>query len=817
MKNKFYNHDYVGFYESMYDFKPIQNKDLSQNKIYKTKTDYMQSIAYGVADFETQVMTEQSKQQLQEIKQQLTDGVEVDFDLINECQAEVVCGFFTLWNEEELGNVYLQRDIFNFIHTLMSLPYRLVYLDFHNLAFDGQFIISGLNQMGFECIHDDFDFENNKAIKNNVKVGKNVKECDMIDKCYKLSVRKGQWYELSIYWIDEIKIKNKVYRVQRQIRCYDSFKVITTSLENAVKSYTGIVTPDKKGWDYSKHYDRDIPFTERELSYIKFDSLAYLCLMYEVRDRQGITKKTASGYAFSQFKSQIFEELEKFFETGEITADYMTSSDCQNLYNYYKSTGNVKAFVNQVFNSVLMQDYPITVYKDLFQSYKGGYTAFNKWIYEQAIKDGKKYGITFDYNSLYPSVMSETEKLSQLIGSDVLYPFGSPLRGYGNYENNPHYQSGEYPCVIAKITIFDFKIKDNHVPTLRTSEYPVRVDTREYLSENVDKNGDKFTITTWKTDKEIADIKERYECKIIVKYYYLFKGTKDIFKSFINKHYMAKQTSKGVKRNVAKLILNSTYGKFGTNLMSTIDFPIIDNGKIKIEHIRDGFDSPVEDYSNENYNVAIASFITTYARLALFKVVDLLLEKGFSPVYQDTDSIHLLFKDMKELKEMVKLLTDLDVVDINNSGERMLLKCEGLFTDGKYLGAKKYVENINKNLLIKEVLECQTSEELEELIRQDQKLEYYCAGLSTKDLIKHYECFEICQNPKEIKQMWEQGKLYYEPLVNGTIVNPHLYYDKDLKYPVKGAFLRNVKKTVSGGVLIEHNIFIVTPKLTFSF
>ena len=41
--------------------------------------------------------------------------------------------------------------------------------------------------------------------------------------------------------------------------------------------------------------------------------------------------------------------------------------------------------------------------------------------------------------------------------------------------------------------------------------------------------------------------------------------------------------------------------------------------------------------------------------------------------------------------------------------------------------------------------------------------------------------------------------------------------DKDLKYPVKGAFIRNVKKTVSGGVLIEHNIFIVTPKLTFSF
>ena len=817
MKNKFYNHDYVGFYESMHDFKPIQNKDLSKNKIYKTKMDYMQSIAYGVADFETQVITEQSKQQLQEIKQQIINGDDVDFDLINECQTEVVCGFFALWNEEELGNVYLQRDIFNFIHTLMSLPYRLVYLDFHNLAFDGQFIISGLQQLGFECIHDNFDFENNKAIKNNIKVGKNVKECDMVDKSYKLSVRKGQWYELSIYWIDDIKIKNKVYRVQRQIRCYDSFKVITTSLENAVKSYTGITTPDKKGWDYSKHYDRDIPFTKKELSYIKFDSLAYLCLMYEVRVRQGITKKTASGYAFLQFKSQIFEELEKFFETGEITADYMASNDCQNLYNYYKSTGNCKAFVNQVFSSVLMQDYPLTVYKDLFQSYKGGYTAFNKWIYEQAIKDGKKYGITFDYNSLYPSVMSETEKLSQLIGSDVLYPFGSPLRGYGNYENNPHYQSGEYPCAIAKITIFDFKIKDNHVPTLRTSEYPVRVDTREYLTENVDKNGNKFTITTWKTDKEIADIKERYECKILVKYYYLFKGTKDIFKSFINKHYLAKQTSKGVKRNVAKLILNSTYGKFGTNLMSTIDYPIIDNGKIKIEHIRDEFEEPVEDYSTENYNVAIASFITTYARLALFKVVDLLLEKGFSPVYQDTDSIHLLFKDMKELKEMVKLLIDLDVIDINNTGDRLLLKCEGLFTEGKYLGAKKYVENINKNLTIKEVLECQTIEELEIKIRQEQKLEYYCAGLSTKDLIKYYDCFEICKNPKEIKQLWEQGKLYYEPLVNGVIVNPHLYYDKDFNYPVKGAFLRNVKKTVSGGVLIEHNIFIVTPKLTFSF
>lgn len=817
MKNKFYTSDYVGFYESMHDFKPIQNKDLSENKMYKNKTEYNESVAYGVADFETQVLTDESREQLKELNQSLFNSDDIDFDLINNCKAEVVCGFFTLWNEEELGNVYLQRDIISFINTLMSLPYRLIYLDFHNLAFDGQFIISGLNQMGFKCIHDDFDFENNEVVKNKVKVGKNVKAENMVDKSYSLSVRKGQWYELSIYWIDEVKIKNKVYQVQRQIRCYDSYKVITTSLENAVKGYTGIITPDKKGWDYSKHYDRNVEFTDKELSYIKFDSLAYLCLMYEVRVVQGITNKTASGFAFGQFRKQTIEELERFFETGETTKDYLMSDECQRKYEFWKQRGNSKRFAYDFFNNTLMQEYPINVYNKLFKSYKGGYTAFNKWIYDNAVKENKRFGVTFDYNSLYPSVMSETEKLSQLLGFDVYYPFGSPIRGYGNYKFNEKYQSGEYSCVIAKIEILNFKLKNNHVPTLRaTTEDLLKVDTREYLSENIDKNGERFSIITWKTDKEIDDIKERYECRIIIREFYLFRGTKDIFKSFINKHYLAKQTSKGVKRNVSKLILNSTYGKFGTNLLSTIDFPIIENGKIKIDHIKDEFGCSVNDYSTENYNVAIASFITTYARLALFKVVDILLERGFSPVYQDTDSIHLLFKDMKELNGIVDTLTELDVLDFKNSGDRLLLKCEGFFTEGKYLGAKKYVENINKSLLIKDVIELEDIE-LESKIRENQNMEYYCAGLSTKDLIRHYEAFEICQNPKEIKKMWEDGKLYHEPFQNGAIVNPHLYYDKELKYPVKGAFIRNVKKTVSGGVIIEHNIFIVTPKLVFSF
>ena len=840
--NLFYNGEYVNFYQSINDLKYLKfetERDLSSCIKYPTKKAYMQSIAYGVGDFETKAINDKNRQELIDFNKTLESELEIDLELSSMAQkVDIVCGFFALWNQEFLGKIHLQRDGFHFLKMLMSLPYRKIYLDFHNLAFDGVFIIYHLEKMGFKNIHDDVC--DMKLIKSKVDMSEKAKEEFMQDKCYKLSVRKGQWYELSIYWVDDIKIKNKTYKVQRQIRLYDTLKITQISLEKSVEAYTGIESPDKKGWDYAKDYKRDVAFTKKELSYIKFDSLAYLCMAYEIRVNQGITNKTASGFAYSHFRSNIKKELEDFYNGIPSKIDFINSDECRELKYFYKNQEEIarqKMMDDEFFiprNSELDKSraFVATAYKkyvtpqltrDTFEELRLGYTGGHSWYNEEtclkAIEEGKNFGMVFDVNSLYPSVMSEVQSLEKLLGTEVYYPYGSPILSiYPDYESNKNYVKDKYPCSISKITISNAKIKSNKVPTLRTSKQSkYGINPRDYLKQTINVEGEKFSITTWKTNYEIEDIKMRYNCEITFHKTYLFRGTKNIFKSFVDINYQAKQTAKGVKRSVAKLILNSTYGKFGTNLISTVSYPVLEDDVLKLKTIKDDIGEDIEVYDEQSFNIALACFITTFARLTLFKVVDTLLERGFSPVYQDTDSCHIVFKDIDEMKGIIDTMMELNVLDVNNTGERMLWKLEGVFSNYKYVGPKKYYESINEDATIQQLLKIKSTSELEELINANKKEKYNCAGLSTKDLIVHNECFCVCSNSKEIKKMWDDGKLYYHELVRGQIVNPHLYYDEELKHMVKGAFLNKKKKSVNGGIVIETTIYIVTPKLLFGF
>ena len=107
-------------------------------------------------------------------------------------------------------------------------------------------------------------------------------------------------------------------------------------------------------------------------------------------------------------------------------------------------------------------------------------------------------------------------------------------------------------------------------------------------------------------------------------------------------------------RSIAKLALNSFYGKFvqKTNMKRTCYvteyeklynlltdrtkmikvFHILDEGMVAIEYVKSkGF---LE--INTNTNVIIASFCTTYARLKLWNVM---LKLGDCVTYHDTDSV----------------------------------------------------------------------------------------------------------------------------------------------------------------------------------
>jgi hypothetical protein len=119
--------------------------------------------------------------------------------------------------------------------------------------------------------------------------------------------------------------------------------------------------------------------------------------------------------------------------------------------------------------------------------------------------------------------------------------------------------------------------------------------------------------------------------------------TAPIFASFVSHYYKQKKESKGAKREIAKLYLNSLYGKFGQR--DVIDsYKIVDFDKT----IDSGLDSPlmigknVFEKSREHVRgyvnrVDIAAQITARARLHLYSMFK---QAGFGSVYYaDTDSI----------------------------------------------------------------------------------------------------------------------------------------------------------------------------------
>ena len=836
MKNKLYERftkgDYIGFYQAIESFSPIVETEIFETKKhnYTTKKAYEESKGYGVADFETTPINETNKQgfsrvrikELEETWGKLGDGrVLEELETIQHEVSPSEC-FISFWNEEELGNVYLKHDIYGFIHLLENLPYRQSFIDFHNLNFDGVFLMVGLNELGYQCLHDTFNEQTHQL--NKIKVSKTGKTV-IYDKCYTLSVRNGIYYELSIYLKENIQIKNKTYDFQKVIVIRDTFKITQNSLEKSVKAYTGIESPDKNGWDYSEVAKHGRTLTDLQKKYIKFDSLAYLCMSYEIRHTQGITNKSASGYAYQLYRESIRDEIRaitqnpKLIKTSKI--DIFRNEERQ-IKKWLKS-GKSDNQIRDMLYELLCPSFSEDVYSEIKNAYTGGHTYVNQTVLNQ-VGYYKKYGVVFDVNSLYPSVMSMIEELERLLGIDVYYPYGQPvLSKTSDFHNDSRYQNKTYPCAISEITVEFFKIRvvnnQELIPTLRTNKLTkYGIDSKTYLKESLTDDGKSFSIRCFKTAPEIDDIKKRYKCHITYHKSYLFKGSRNLFKDFVDEYYHHKQNAKGVKRQVAKLILNALYGKFGTNLKNTSQYPIYEEGKIRIVNVKNEYDLDYEYMDTEqSFNVAIASYITTYARLVLLTVVDKMLINGVSCVYQDTDSSHILFENKEELNKILDYLSEMNVLDKNNSGERMLWKMEGLFIDGVYIGAKKYSELINEEIKIEQILEIRNTHELEHYILQQGKRKYSCAGLSTKDNIRYLETFRLCENPKEIKTMFEQGLLYQNVKLNqgGKIVDPHLYYDKELTKPVVGAFLNKKKLTVLGGLVIEPKIFIITPHVRF--
>lgn len=260
----------------------------------------------------------------------------------------------------------------------------------------------------------------------------------------------------------------------------------------------------------------------------------------------------------------------------------------------------------------------LNIDKAIRVAYKGGFTFLND-IYKDRIIEN---GIVLDVNSLYPYVMREFD-----------YPIGEPIYYEGEYV-----QDDKCPLYI-QIFECEFEIKKDKIPCIQI-KHSLYFRENEYLKSS---GGDSVVLGLTNIDLKLFF--EQYNVKNI-KYLYGFKfhSYKGIFKNYIdywsNLKIEAVKNKNIVLKTISKLMLNSLYGKFGTQLEGRLKEPYLEDGVLKFKLL--------EKTEKMGYYIPVACFVTSYARRITIetsqKIQDYSIKKyGVSKyVYSDTDSIHTL-------------------------------------------------------------------------------------------------------------------------------------------------------------------------------
>lgn len=341
------------------------------------------------------------------------------------------------------------------------------------------------------------------------------------------------------------------------------------------------------------------------------------------------------------------------------------------------------------------------------KSYKGG------WCYLAKGKEKKLYkgGCTADVNSLYPSMMSSE--------SGNKYPIGKPQFWKGNYIPDKALHPTRFYFVRIKTRFF---LKEGYLPCIQIKRNPFYKAT-EWLETS--------DIYDYKTGKYLSEIRYRdgtvrpaeviltltmMDYELIKKHYELvdfeildgcyFLSIIGLFDEYIEKYKQIKLTSKGAKRELAKLFLNNLYGKMASNTDSSFKVAYLKEDSVL------SFKVVPENNKKPGY-IPIGSAITSYARNFTIKAAQEnyhgVNKRGF--IYADTDSIHC---DLPP--EEIKGIT---VHDKNFC----CWKLESQWDEGWFIRQKTYIEHI-------------TAENLNPV---QPHYEIRCAGMpqACKDLFTH--------------------------------------------------------------------------------
>ena len=299
---------------------------------------------------------------------------------------------------------------------------------------------------------------------------------------------------------------------------------------------------------------------------------------------------------------------------------------------------------------------PIELDADIRRSYKGGY------VYLKPEHKGRRglQGVTLDVNSLYPWALY-----------DNLLPWGYPIY----FEGFPD-QDLDYPLWILHLKC-TFDLKPGHLPTLQLKNNRRFIET-EYLTTSrgrIAGVSENDPVEMWLTNIDFQLLVDHYDIANFEPINgFRFKGRRDMFKPYIDYWMHIKETTTGALRQLAKLMLNSLYGKFAARTMSMTKIPALDPDDDIVSYTYSDLEARPPIYT------AVAAFTTAYARNKTIRSAQAVYDRF---IYADTDSLHLIGTEIPEGLEV-------------HPTKLGAWKNEGEFTDSKFIRAKTYMETTAK-------------------------------------------------------------------------------------------------------------------------
>ena len=430
-----------------------------------------------------------------------------------------------------------------------------------------------------------------------------------------------------------IEISSKVNNKNYTIKLVDSYTLLQSSLSELCKTFDTEVKKSVFPYDFVSKYNLFYVGNKPDIKYYnKIDIKSY----EEVHDNNWSLKEETIRYLENDLIS-LFNVIDEF--KRKIYINYHT-----HITRSLTISGlSMDIFLRRFYDKNIPLINKKSIYMDIKNSYFGGITEVYKPY-------GKKL-FYYDVNSLYPYAA-----LNPMPGLHCIYKY--------NINKN---------IVDCLDNLFGFYYCKINASDLYLGLLPVRKDGGIYMPLGY--------IEGWYFSEELK-FAYQHGYKIEILKGYEFNKSENVFNKYIEEFYKIKSTTTDeVMKSIAKSLLNNLLGRFGLNIDKSITelvsqeryYEILQYKPIKsVKYIGDkvlvthGSDISMNicnshnvdfhsTFSNEikrnikssNYkedhfhdvSIAVASAVTSYARIFMNKIKLDILDKGGSIYYTDTDSI----------------------------------------------------------------------------------------------------------------------------------------------------------------------------------